>query len=221
MNRFALMTALALVLAAPSAHAEYTGGGAMSAGPSAPIASVPQSEGSSASTSSSGLKQTAKDEWDKFKTDHQQTLEKLEAARRAHWHGVSMHLGKGEASASDNAKASAGMTPDPDTGEPRVASSDAQADADTGKRPSRWEAFKENHEQGGSSAKDEAHGVKGHLEAGKEKVKDAASHWEESHQDKVSAVKDKVDEFKDKHQETISSMKDKWHAWHDKHSDGQ
>lgn len=220
MNRFALMTALALVLAAPSAHAEYTGNGAISAGPSAPIASLPQQSGT-ATSSSTDLKSSAKEKWDNFKNSHEDAWEKLEAARRAHWHGISMHVGKGKASAPDTTPASAGMTADPDTGEQAEVSGDTQASVDTGKRPSRWESFKENHAEGMTDAKEHAHGVKEHLESGKEKVKDAASHWEENHQDKVAAVKDKVEDFKDRHQDAIDSAKDKWHAWRDKHSGSQ
>ena len=94
MKKLILMTALAVVLSVSAAHADYTGGGA-----------VAPSSGSSASGAATddatAGKQALKDRWDKFKSDHEQTWEKLEAERAAHWHGAGMNT----ASATDTASA--------------------------------------------------------------------------------------------------------------------
>lgn len=208
MKTFVTMTALALVLASPAARAEYTGGGAMA--PSSSVSSTVDQKASDAKTS-------MKDHLQKFKDDHEQTWEKLKAERAAHWHGISMHVSKGDtadsAPATGKAMETASASTSPDEG-----GSGSAPVSDSGQRPSRWESFKENHQDGIASVKDHAETAKTHLESGKDKVKESAQHFEDTHQDKVDAAKDKLHQFEDNHQDTIDAAKDKWHAWRDKHS---
>lgn len=203
MTKFLAMTAVALVLCSLSAHAEYTGSGAISSSSAA--------GGSGTDSSSDAAKQRLKDDWDKFKNAHEQTWEKLEAARRAHWHGVGHHDGD---ATDDNA----GPAPSADT----AGGSGAVApDTAPGPKPSKWERFKENHQDQKQALQDHVQDMKDGLDARKDEARSDAKDWAAQHKGKVAEAKEKVQQWESDHKDKIDTMKqgmkDKWEQWHAGH----
>ncbi|MEZ0225218.1 MAG: hypothetical protein ACAH83_11735 [Alphaproteobacteria bacterium] len=244
MNKFIAMTALALILSASAAQAEYTGGGAMA--PSGGITAPAKTTMSISGPTVDDAKQAVKQRWQDFKGKHAEDLEKLEAARRARWH-----------SAKTDTAAPAATDGSDDGGNWDGSSNAAETPYDGGDgevRPSKWETFKANHPDTREAIKEGAESAKGNLGVAKDEikgrlhefgekhhqnvedtkahyrdwkenhqetidaVKDHAAEWKENHQDTISAAKDRVQEWKGNHQDQIEAAKGKWQDWKDRHA---
>jgi hypothetical protein len=225
MNKFMAMTALALILSASSAHAEYTGGGAIA--PSGGI-TTPKS-GTSLSISGKNVddaKEAVKQRWQDFKTNHGDDWERLEAARRAHWHGA-----KTNTAAPTNAQES------DDNGSQAGTESASEGGNNSEVRPSKWETFKANHPDTKEALKEGVVNAKGNLGVAKDQIRNTVHEfgekhhenveatkehyrdWKEGHQDTIDAVKDHAAEWKENHQDTISAAKSRAQEWKESHGD--
>jgi hypothetical protein len=193
MNKYIAIAALALVLSASAAHAEYTGNGAISSGSSTGASGTDEHAGTEA-------RKRLKEDWDKLKENHAQTWDKLEAARRAHWHVPNLlHKAEGGDSAA---------SPDAGSGEPPEASGEAPVNAgDNAAGASKWEKFKANHQDQKASGE-------GHLEAAKENAHTGIQHWKDEHKDTLANAKEKAEQWKEDHKEGIAALKEKLHFHH-------
>lgn len=242
MNKFIAMTALALILSASAAHAEYTGGGAIA--PSGGVSAPAKTSMSISGPSVDDAKQAVKQRWQDFKGKHADEWERLEAARRAHWRG-----------AKTDTAAPAATDGSDDNGGPEDGSNAAEgvSERDGEVRPSKWETFKANHPDTKEAIKEGAESAKGNLGVAKDQIKgrlhefgekhhqnvqdakdhyrdwkedhqetidtarDKAAEWKENHQDTISAAKDRVQEWKGNHQDQIEAAKSKWQDWKERH----
>lgn len=209
MNKFIAMTALALILSASAAHAEYTGGGAI-----APSGSVtaPKSSGGGTSLSISGrsvddAKEAVRHRWQDFKAKHGDDWEKLEAARRARWHGAKMQTGAPPAEEGD------------DTGGGWERTNEASEGEDAERRPSKWETFKASHPDAKEAMKDGAANARDHLGVAKDKARSGVRNWKENNQDTIDAAKGKVGEWKENNQDKIDAAKDRALEWKENNQD--
>lgn len=244
MNKFIVMTALALILSASAAQAEYTGGGAIA--PSGGV-TTPKASLSISGKNVDDAKEAVKERWQNFKNNHAEDWEKLEAARRARWHGAK----------TDTAAPAAGDGNDDSGGWNGGEEATGSASAEGGepeRRPSKWETIKTSHPDAKEALRGGAENAKGHLGEAKDQikntlhefnekhhdnmdaakdnyrqwkdehqdtidaVKDHAAEWKENHQGTISATKGKVEEWKDNHQDTIDAAKSKWQDWKERHS---
>lgn len=213
MNKFIAMTALALILGVSAAHAEYTGSGAIA--PSGSVTAPKSSGGTSLSISGRSVddaKEAVKHRWQDFKAKHGDDWEKLEAARRARWHGAKMQTGAPPAEDSD------------DTGGGWERSSEASGSApaegeEAEMRPSKWETFKANHPDAREAIKDGAANARDNLGVAKDKARSGVRNWKENHQNTIDAAKDRVGEWKENHQDTIDAAKDRALEWKENNQD--
>lgn len=213
MNKFIAMTALALILSAPAAHAEYTGGGAIA--PSGGI-SAPKSSGHT-SLSISGqnvddAKDAVKQHWQDFKAKHGDDWEKLEAARRAHWHGAQMQTGAPAAEDGNDTGGGWNRGSEASDGAP-VEGGDGEV------RPSKWETFKANHADTKEAIKDGAENARGNMGKAKEEIKGTLHQFAETHHDNVDAAKENYQQWKTDHQDTIETVKEKAGEWKENHQE--